>query len=491
MAIKSAPEFLNFETAHRPRAYTNALISFRESSQINIENQWKLAQMAGFNVFEFPAKALLVDLLSDSGTTTITPEQLGAMVSSLGKEAYGSPEMYEILIAAMEEVFGIDMQEWEIFLCHQGRAAEHMLFSQLRNVVPKKSIIPSNGHFDTTRANIEINNITAVDIPTREIDRDKNMWFQGNTDIGELAKMLMLQWKQVPLVYTTITNNRVGGLAVSLDNLKRTRALCGMHNKSFFLDACRFAENAWFIKQYEPAYKERTIQEIVHEMFLLCDGFTISFKKDGLSHMGGALAIRKGSPLTQKHPSLLKSLRRHQRIVEGNNKQGGMTLFDMASIAHGLPQVVKKEYLDGRIHQVGSFGMEMACAGIPLIEPLGGHAVYIDTDKFFSDTKMTREDFGGIALTALLLLKGVRLCELGAFAFGKWNPKTKTEEFSGKNLVRCAVPRNKYEEQDLKYAADCVRGLLERKDQIPRAVSVRGKTEPMRHMDALFRLESF
>ncbi len=490
MTLEFAPPVCTFETSTHPRAYNNALITFHKNPDITIDKQWKLAQKSGFNVFNFPANALLVDLLSDSGTTTITPEQLGAMVASLGKEAYGNPEAYETLIATLKEIFGIDTEEWEIYLCHQGRAAEHALFLQLGKILPERSIIPSNGHFDTTRANIETNKIVARDVLVRDDEIKGNELFQGNMSIAGLQKALMMYEARIPLVYATITNNRIGGLAVSLKNLKTIREWCSAYRKSFFLDACRFAENAWFIKQYEPEYKDKTIQEIAHEMFSLCDGFTISFKKDGLSHMGGALAIRKKSLLALQYPSLLENLRSQQQVIEGNDKQGGMTLMDMASISVGLQQVIKKEYLDGRIHQVETFGMELARAGIPVIQPFGGHAIYIDVDKFFEGTKMKRDDFGGIALTALLLLKGVRACELGAFAFGKWNKATGKEEFSGRNLVRCAVPRLKYEEQDLKYAADCIRGLFDRKDQIPRAIPIHGREKPLRHMSARFRLES-
>ncbi|MDP3725940.1 MAG: tryptophanase [bacterium] len=494
MILESPPAFCNFDTANHPRPHKTALVAPHKTPTIDKDVQWKLMQEAGFNTFNFPADELLVDLLSDSGTTTLTVDQLAKMVLCLGKEAYGSPFAYKDLVETMRKIFGMHTQDWEIYFFHQGRTAEHALFSPLGKLVRQKSHVVSNGHFDTTRANIIANDMIATDIATvetrHESEQRKYRHFLGSMDDNVLALALDERKREIPLVYSTITNNRVGGLAVSLQNLKLVRALCNRYNKPFFLDACRFAENAWFIKRYEPEYKDKTIQEIVHEMFSLCDGFTISFKKDGLSHMGGALVIRKQSHLPSEFPELLNMIRDHQLLTEGNDKQGGMTLFDMASVAEGLTRVVEEDYLNGRIEQVGAFGMEMARMGIPVIQPFGGHAIYIDTDKFFEGTKMKREDFGGIALTALLLLKGVRACELGAFAFGTWNPKTRKEEFSGKNLVRCAVPRNKYEEVDLQYVADCVRGLFERRDQIPRAVPVYGRDLTLRHFKARFKLES-
>ena len=223
-------------------------------------------------------------------------------------------------------------------------------------------------------------------------------------------------------------------------------------------------------------------------MVALSDGFTISLRKDGLSNMGGAFVIKKESVLTQKYPSLLNSIRDHQILTEGHPTYGGLTGRDIMVIVEGLKTVVTEEYLSSRIGLVNTFGEYMNALGIPVLKPFGGHAVYIDTDKFFEGTDMRREDFGGIALTGLLLLKGVRLCELGAFAFGRYNPKTKKEAFEGKNFVRCAVPRNKYELQDLQYVADCVKGMYDERDWIPKAIPVYGRELTLRHFKARFKL---
>ncbi len=497
MDTKELVALCDFDTRHLPRPYINAVTAFHPTLNItqetpsDISARLFLAETAGFNVFHFPANAVLVDLLSDSGTTTLTAEQLARMISFLGKEAYGTPPAYEPLVEAMEKTFGINRHECEIFLFHQGRTAEHALFSQLRKQIPPGAMIPSNGHFDTTQANIEAEQMLAINIPTgsKDYTMQKNPQFRGNMDIEALQEQCTLYNKEIPMVYMTITNNREGGRPVSLENMRDARALCDRYKKPLFIDACRFAENAWFIKQHEPAYKNKTIVEIAHEIFALCDGFTISFKKDGLSHMGGALVIRKKSFFTRAYPHILDALRDHQFLTEGNDKQGGMTLWDIASITAGLERVVNEQYLASRIDQIRAFGSYMSGLGIPVLEPFGGHAVYIDVDTFFEGTAMRPEDFGGIALTGLLLLRGVRLCELGAFAFGKWNKFTKRDSFTGRNLVRCAVPRMKYEMTDLKYVADCVRELYGRRHDIPKAIPVSGRELSLRHFKARFTLE--
>jgi len=408
----------------------------------------------------------------------------------LGDEAYGTNWGYPQLLEAFERTFGISQQEWEVFIFHQGRAAEHALFSQLKSFVGEGSIIPSNGHFDTTHANIQSNGMEARNLFSAELREGTAATFAGNMDTTALEQLLAQQADRVPLVYATVTNNTGGGQPVSLQNLEQIRQIAQQYNKPFFLDACRFAENAWFMKTRDPALHDRSVLSIVHAMFSLCDGFTISLKKDGLANMGGALVVRKDSPLIRKFPDMLNCLRDHQILTEGHPTYGGLSGRDILCITEGLKTVVTPEYLESRIKLVGQFGSALASYGIPIVQPIGGHAVYIDVDHFFEGTAFKREDFGGIALTALLLLKGVRLCELGAFAFGRWNPQTSREEFLGKNYVRAAIPRNKYEAEDLLYVADCVKGLYERRDQIPRAVPISGREMSLRHFKAAFSLES-
>jgi len=474
----------DFAPKHQHRAYVNSAVRFHHP--FTKEERLTAAIEAGWNVFQFPSKMTIGDFLSDSGTTTPTIEQLAA--SLLGDEAYGTNWGYEQLLEQFEKTFGITLlgkdAGWEIFLFHQCRAAEHALFTQIGR---GKSglVIPSNGHFDTTHANIEMNGIEALDIvSTRDED------FRGNIDTEKLYQLLVEKEKGngVPLVYCTITNNTMAGQPVSLNNIKEIWLWCKKAKKPFFLDACRFAENAWFIKENE--HPELTIPEITRKTFSYCDGFTISLKKDGLANMGGALCVKKGTVLLDEYPDILDHLRDHQICTEAHPTYGGMSGRDIMIVVEGLKTVVTEEYLNSRILQVRSFGEYLDELGIPVVKPFGGHAVYIDVDKFYQGTTMKREDFGGISLTALLLLNGPRLCELGAFAFGKYDPKTGKETLPPFNYVRIAIPRNKYEIEDLFYTADCIKNLHDKRDLIPKAVPIYGREKTLRHFKARFELES-
>lgn len=467
---------VNFKTPHTARAYVNAAVRFHH--EFTVGQRLLAAQKAGWNVFQFPSEMLRGgDLLSDSGTTTLTAEQIAAMF--LGDEAYGSNYGYFILLKAFEDVFGIKQNEMETYLFHQCRAAEHALFTQIGKFGTKMKI-PSNGHFDTTLANIEANGIKAIDLFSKELNEAKYAPFKGNMDLEALEKILKEEAENIPLVYMTITNNSGGGQPVSMENMKAVKKLCRKYNKPLFFDTCRFAENAWFIKNRELMYNRKTIAEIVKEIYSICDGFTISLKKDGLSSMSGALVIKKNCPLLKKHANILNDLRDHQILTEGHPTYGGLSGRDIMVIAEGLKTVITDQYLNSRIEQVHEFGRYLKQNDIPVLEPFGGHAIYIDGDKFFADTKLKRGDFGGIALTGLLLLKGVRLCELGAFAFGEDHPY---------NFIRCAIPRNKYEIQDLYYVADCVKAFYERRHEIPAAVPVYGRDLTLRHFKARFELK--
>lgn len=483
--MSSALRYVTFPTTHEPRAYVNSLVRFHH--QFSTADRLAAAKKAGWNVFQFPSVMLLGgDLLSDSGTTTLTAEQLANMI--LGDEAYGTNYGYSFLLNTMAETFGYAANDWEVYLFHQGRAAEHALFTQIGMLAGSKCIIPSNGHFDTTHANIAANHMTPVNLFSAADEKNTPQTFRGNMNITALQQLLEESSDHIPLVYTTITNNTGGGQPVSLENLQAVRALCDKYNKPLMLDVCRFAENAWFIQRDEPTYHSATIPEIVHKIFSLCDGFTVSLKKDGLSNIGGALVLKKSSSLTERFPTILNALRDHQILTEGHPTYGGMAGRDIMVLNEGLRTVTQQNYLDYRIGQVHAFGQYLLDIGVPVVHPFGGHAVYIDIDRWFDDTTIQRADFGGIAITALLLLKGVRLCELGAFAFGQYDPTTQTETFPPHNYVRCAVPRNKYEIQDLYYVADCIKGLYDQRHDLPKAVPVYGRELTLRHFKARFEL---
>ncbi|MCX6738524.1 MAG: tryptophanase [Candidatus Parcubacteria bacterium] len=507
-------ELFDFKPEHQYRPYVNSAVRFHMPS--TREDRLAAAIRAGWNVFQFPSKMTFGDLLSDSGTTTPTIEQLA--MSLLGDEAYGTNWGYEQLLERFEQTFGItllgDNAEWEIFLFHQCRAAEHALFTQIGRGENKGNlIIPSNGHFDTTHANIAANKMEALDIPAKRILGNTNIFvknertgimekssglidipmnsnsdFLGNIDIFKLQDILNSRLQNVPMVYCTVTNNTMAGQPVSLDNINTIARLCKKAKKPFFLDACRFAENAWFIKERER--KDQSVLSIVHEMFSSCDGFTISLKKDGLSNMGGALCVKKGTELTNTYPNIMDDLRDHQICTEGHPTYGGMSGRDIMIIVEGLKTVVTEEYLRARVGQVRRFGEYLDHLGIPVVKPFGGHAVYLEMDKFFEGTTMRPEHFGGISLTALLLLSGPRLCELGSFAFGSYDPITKTETPPPFNYVRAAIPRLKYEDQDLFFVADCIKNLYDKRDILPRAIPVYGREKNLRHFKARFELES-
>lgn len=472
-------ELVNFETAHLPRPYVNALV--RPYDLFTPEQRLQKAREVGWNVFEFPSEMLQGgDLLSDSGTTTLTVEQFAALVK--GDEAYGKNRGYSQLLKTFEHTFGIDINEWQVYLFHQCRAAEDALYSHV-NI--HGACVLANNFFDTTRANAEAHNVDARDLPDESVYE-----FKGNINLEALEHALAQFRRSIPFVLMTITNNTNAGQPASMENLKNASFLAHGYGTSFFLDACRFAENAWFIQKREKGYEAKTIVEIVHEMFALCDGFTISFKKDGLANMGGALMIRKNAPLFTRVKDLHKKLRRKQTRTEGHHSYGGISGKDIMTIVEGLPYAITNQFLDGRIAQVRDFGTYMKQRGIPVIEPFGGHAVYVDVDKFFADTTMRREDFGGISLTALLLLKGVRGCELGAFAFGKYYPEKDTETLHlDRNCMRLAVPRNALERDDLDYVVDCAAEFHQRRHELPRAIPVTDRDEPLRHMTARFELK--
>lgn len=449
-------------------------------------------QKAGLNVFFFPAEMITgCDLLSDSGTTAMTNEQWAAL--HLGDEAYGSNRGYFLLMEQIRETFGDDFaipenaKKPNSFIFHQGRSAEDALFSQFGKI-GSDLIIPSNGHFDTTAANIEANNIQAANLFSPELRQENSAsYFKGNMDLAALGKLLKARHKKIPAVFLTITNNTGGGQPVSMQNIKEVRALTDKFQIPLFFDACRFAENAWFIKNYEASFSKKSVKDIVKEMFSFADAFTISFKKDGLVNMGGGFFLKNNGLFMKKYPEVPDALMNHQITKEGHPTYGGMSGRDIMALVAGLKTVLKEEYLSYRVSQVREFGEEMARLGLPVLEPIGGHAVYLDMNKFFAGTKMKPENFGGISFTALLLAAyGHRACELGNFAFGKYNKKTKKEELPEVNFVRFAVPRLRYEKDDLKNAAEAAKALYDNRDMIPKIKVVYGRDLPLRHFKARF-----
>jgi tryptophanase len=517
----------------RPRPYRNAAVRFRECSLADFDERRRiLEEEAGLNVFLFRADKIPgCDLLSDSGTTTMTMEQWAAML--VGDEAYGSNEGYFELREQVGATFGSDWRQKPglpvaerepLFIFHQGRAAENALFSvlsrelkrrgfpkpkpfsrdllaELRNRIEHRIrsvkgqtvgpyepffVIPSNSHFDTTEGNIEDKFMVPLNLPCREhLSNDERFPFRGNMDVAELENLLASEAGRVPLVYLTVTNNTGGGQPVSMENIRRVREITRAHDVPFFLDACRFAENAWFIQQKEAGYRDRSIEEIVHEMFDYPDGFHISFKKDGLGNIGGAVCIRQESVFTKKFPRFMNELTDFQIMTEGHPTYGGLAGRDLKALAEGLRTVTRQDYLNTRIRQVMRFGEKLKQFGIPIVEPIGGHAVYIDIDAFFGGAA-SDEELKGIAFTALLLIAGHRCCELGLYAFGSFDGAREIPPDPRVNNVRAAVPRLAYEDRDLFATAEAVKLLYDHRDRIPGVRVEYGRELKLRHFKSRF-----
>ena len=359
-------QFRRVKTQSRP--YRNAAVSFRRCAKDDFEARARLAKAVGLNVFLFPADQIPgCDLLTDSGTTTMTMTQWSQLL--LGDESYGSNEGYFEFKDQIVETFG---PAWEnrnrltenTFIFHQGRAAEHGMFKVLAGLIDARRtkdrfLIPSNGHFDTTQANIEDNGLEARNLFSPELRRhDAKARFKGDMDVQALKALLddPAMRRRIPLVYLTITNNTGGGQPVSLANIRAVRRLTARHGIPLFLDACRFAENAWFIRHSEPGMARRTVPEVIRLVFDQVDGFHISLKKDGLVNMGGALVVKEKSIFTERYPEFQSGLTDHQILVEGHPTYGGLAGRDLKGIVEGLKTIVREDYLTHRIQQVQRFG---------------------------------------------------------------------------------------------------------------------------------------
>jgi tryptophanase len=486
--IKEFPEEKELEVRTRP--YFNHSIEFK--NMFTPPERAEMLEIAGLNMFFFPSEMITgCDLLSDSGTTSMTNEQWAAL--HLGDEAYGSNKGYFLVMKQIRETFGDEFfndpnsRRPNAFIFHQGRPAEDALFTMVGRL-GQGLIIPSNGHFDTTQANIKRNNMQPLNLFSPELMDESSMsHFKGNMDVEKFKRLLERSRDKIPLSYLTITNNTGGGQPVSMENIREVSELSHSCNIPLFFDACRFAENAWFIQQFEQGYGRKDIKTIVREMFSYVDGFTISFKKDGLVNMGGGLFLKDNGLFVKKYPDIPDALMGYQIDKEGHPTYGGLSGRDIMTLAVGLKTVAREEYLTYRINQVRDFGEELHNRGLPVMTPIGGHAVYLDVNKFFADTEMEPEDFGGVGFTAVLLAAyGHRAIEMGYFAFGSYDKKMKKETTPEFNFVRFAIPRLRYEKQDMDSVVEAVKVLYELRDKIPPVRVTYGRELPMRHFKARF-----
>ncbi|MBI3267668.1 MAG: tryptophanase [Planctomycetes bacterium] len=427
-------------------------------------------EAVGYNLFRLPAAMVLIDLLTDSGTSAMSAEQWSALFRA--DEAYAGSRSFYRFEEEVRELTGFK----HVIPTHQGRAAERILFSLVGG---PRHIVPSNTLFDTTRANVEASGARGVDLPVAEgLDTAKPHPFKGNIDLDALETLLAGEGRgAIPLVLMTLTNNAVGGQPVSLANLRDVRALCAMHGVPLFLDAARFAENCWLIREREPGQSDRSPRAIAREVFSLADGCVFSGKKDGLSNMGGFLAV---------HDDALAARARDLLVLgEGFPTYGGMAARDLEALAVGLRECLEPDYLDHRIRSVARFGEALRRAGLPLVEPVGGHAVFLDAARLLP--RLGPDDFPAQALACALYREGgVRGVEVGTLMFGRTDPATGRQVPARHELVRLAVPRRVYTRCHLEYVAEVAGRVAEHADRLG-GLSLVEEPPALRHFGARLR----
>lgn len=429
----------------------------------------EILKVAGYNLFLVRSEHCLIDLLTDSGTSAMSDEQWAGILR--GDESYASSRSFFRFEEAVRELTGYP----QVIPAHQGRAAEKILFSIVGG--PGKTV-PNNTHFDTTRANVEHSGASAVDLPIAEARVPATEHpFKGNMDLEALEAVIAEEGaEQIPLVMVTVTNNASGGQPVSLENLKGIREICDRNGIPLFLDACRFAENAWFIREREPGQHDRSIPEIAREIFGLSDGCTMSAKKDGLANIGGFLGIRDESLAVRARNLLI--------LTEGFPTYGGLAGRDLEAIAQGLREVVEEDYLSFRISQVRSLGETVLAAGVPIVRPTGGHAVYLDARAMLPH--IPQSQYPGQALAVELYREaGIRGVEIGSVMFGRADPESGEEIPADNELVRLAIPRRVYTQSHINYVAEAVIRVFERRQQI-RGLEMVEQAPILRHFTARF-----
>ncbi|MEE9298554.1 MAG: tryptophanase [Acidimicrobiia bacterium] len=404
---------------------------------------------AGYNLFGLQADEVIIDLLTDSGTGAMSASQWGAMM--VGDESYAGSRSYERLRAVVEDLTGMP----EVIPTHQGRASERILFSV---VTGPGMVVPNNTHFDTTRANVEFQGAEARDLVITEgLDPAADHPFKGNMDVDALEDTITEVGRdRIPLVMMTVTNNSGGGQPVSLENLRAVGEVCNRHEIPFFLDACRFAENAWFIKMREAGHADSTPREIAQEMFSLADGITFSAKKDGLANIGGLLVMRDAEVAAQCRNLLI--------LTEGFPTYGGLAGRDLEAIAVGLDEVLQEGYLRYRIRSTEYLAEKCRDAGVPLVWPPGGHAVYLDARELLPHIPQSQYPAQALAIE-LYRDGGVRGVEIGSVMFGTLHDDG-TEDPAPMELVRLAIPRRTYTQSHIDFVAEVVLSVAERAESL-------------------------
>ncbi|MCB9314517.1 MAG: tryptophanase [Lewinellaceae bacterium] len=425
------------------------------------------------NPFLLPSDKVLIDLLTDSGTSAMSSRQWAAMM--LGDESYAGAKSWERFFAEINDLTGMP----HVLPAHQGRAAERILYGHLGG---KGKYFFSNTHFDTTRANIEFSGSTAIDLPCPEAkDFDSDKPFKGDLDVNALEQQIRkVGAANVAAVILTVTNNSGGGQPVSMANAKAVASICRQYHIPFVLDCCRIAENAYFIRHREPDYAHLSYREIAQEMFALADAAIMSIKKDGLVNMGGFLALR--------NPKLAEACTNLLIITEGFATYGGLSGRDMEAIAVGLEEVFEADYLHYRIRSTAYLGEKIRALGVPVIYPIGGHAVYVDAKRLYPH--IPPEQFPGQALVcALYLAGGVRTVEVGSVMFGKYDAGGKFVP-AQQELVRLAIPRRVYTQSHMDYVIE-VFDAVQRKRGEARGYRITHEPPFLRHFTAHFEALQF
>lgn len=431
-----------------------------------VEERRALAKMAHYNLFSLHADDVLIDLLTDSGTSAMSAAQWGAVMN--GDESYAGSPSFERFENAVRDL----MDFKHIIPTHQGRAAEAILFSILGG---KGKKVPSNTHFDTTRGNIESTGAEAHDLLIEEGKDPSNLHpFKGNVDIEHLDAFLAEHGDAVPCVMITVTNNAGGGQPVSLANIKEAAATAHKFNLPFIVDGCRFAENAYFIKQREEGQGDRSIKDIVRDMFELADGMTMSAKKDAFANIGGWLALNDDE--------LAQKARNRLIMTEGFPTYGGLAGRDLDAIAQGLTEIVDEEYLKYRVRSNAYIVERLDALGVPVVKPAGGHAVFVDARSWLNHIDPLQ--YPGQALAVALYEKGgIRACEIGTVMFGR--APDGCEKPAAMDLVRLAMPRRVYTQSHADYIVEVFEELCAIKDQLP-GYEITEEPPAMRHFTAKF-----
>lgn len=425
------------------------------------EERERFLEQAGYNLFFIESRNILIDLLTDSGTSAMSTEQWAAMMR--GDESYAGSESFVRLKRAVEDLTGFR----HVIPTHQGRAAERILFKVMCS---PGQVVPNNTHFDTTRANVEFNGARAVDLPCPEAaDTQARLPFKGNMDAAALERLIETEGRErVPLVMLTLTNNSGGGQPVSLANIEAVKRVASRHGIPLYLDACRFAENAWFIQQREPGYAGWSPKQIAQKMFSLADGCTFSAKKDAFANIGGFLCTNDDRLAEQEKDLLI--------LTEGFPTYGGLAGRDLEAIAVGLSEVLDPDYLRYRIASTEYLGRHISERGVPIVQPPGGHAIYIDAGRMLPH--IPRHQFPGQALAVELYRHaGIRSVEIGSVMFGD---KARHE------LLRLAIPRRVYTQSHIDYVVEAILEVNERRDSL-RGLEIVSEPPFLRHFSARFR----